>query len=656
MGKSETPQVAIVDFGLGNLFSVRNACEHVGLQANITSIKEDILGADAVILPGVGAFGDAMGALRKLDLISPLRDAAASKIPLIGICLGMQLLMRESFEFGRYEGLGLIDGAVLPLDNPFESFRRLKVPHVGWNRIYQPGGGAQASDGGFSRDGGWSGSPLAGLNKGEFMYFVHSYYAEPDPGVLALSKTRYGDVEFCSSFRKDNLFGFQFHPERSGRCGLTIYENLAGLIRESKNTLERSGADDFQGPPSVRSKRDEHLEVKYGLPEKVLFCNRCVISNQRPSSTPEFRNTIRRKIKTLQIDEEGVCDPCRYAKQKEQIDWERREKELVELCDRFRRTDGSYDCLVPGSGGKDSAYAAHILKYKYGMNPLTCTWAPIIYTDIGWRNFTNWLNVGGLENILFHPNGRIHRLLTRLAIENLMHPFQTFILGQKNIAPKIALRYNIPLMFYGENEAEYGNPIADNTTSLREKSFYAMENLSEIRLSGIPIKELFEKHGLTLKDVEPYLPVDERELVKFPMEVHYLGYYLKWTPQEAYYYAVENTGFQANPFRTEGTYSKYNSLDDRIDGLHYYTTFIKFGIGRATYDASQEIRNRHITREEGVALVHRFEGEFPEKYFQEIMDYLEMKPEKFLRLCDQSRSPHLWKHEGGDWKLRYQVS
>lgn len=219
MGKSEISQIAIVDFGLGNLFSVRHACEHVGLQANITSLKEDILGADAVILPGVGAFGDAMGALQKLDLVSPLRDAAASKIPLIGICLGMQLLMQESFEFGRYEGLGLIDGAVLPLDNPFESSRRLKVPHVGWNRIYHPGAAAQTSDGGFSRDRGWADSPLAGLNKGEFMYFVHSFYAEPDPCDLALSKTRYGDVEFCSSFRKDNLFGFQFHPERSGRFG-----------------------------------------------------------------------------------------------------------------------------------------------------------------------------------------------------------------------------------------------------------------------------------------------------------------------------------------------------------------------------------------------------------------------------------------------------
>ena len=152
-----------------------------------------------------------------------------------------------------------------------------------------------------------------------------------------------------------------------------------------------------------------------------------------------------------------------------------------------------------------------------------------------------------------------------------------------------------------------------------------------------------------------YLPPPYEQLEKSKIEVHYLGYYLKWTPQEVYYYAVENTGFEARPFRTQGTYSKYNSIDDKIDDLHYYTTFIKFGLGRATYDASQEIRNKHLTREEGVALVKRFDGEFPDKYFKEVMDYLELTPERFVQLFDEFRSPHLWKRIGGDWKLRHNV-
>lgn len=156
------------------------------------------------------------------------------------------------------------------------------------------------------------------------------------------------------------------------------------------------------------------------------------------------------------------------------------------------------------------------------------------------------------------------------------------------------------------------------------------------------------------------------------IEVHYLGYYLPWHPQGAYYYAVEHGGFQASPERTPGTYSKYNSIDDRIDDFHYYTTFIKFGIGRATYDTAREIRNEEITREEGVALVRKYDGEFPERFAEEIFRYLSL-PERdypqaarqfahpeidrayFDHLTDRFRSPHLWMQEGGRWQLRHAV-
>lgn len=400
----------------------------------------------------------------------------------------------------------------------------------------------------------------------------------------------------------------------------------------------------------------KNIETKYGLPEKVIFCQNCVMSNQRPASTPEHKHTAKSKKVTLNIDKDGICDACRQAQAKEKIDWKKREKELLKLLDKYRRNDGHYDCLVPGSGGKDSSFQAHVLKYKYGMHPLTVTWPPILYTDYGYQNFKNWIEVGGFDNITFKQNGRVMKLLTRLSIENLLHPFQTFILGQKNLGPKIALKYKIPLIFYGENEAEYGNPIADNATSLRDKSIYSMKNLKETYLGGVKIKDLVRKYKVDLADLMAFLPAEADELAKSKIEVYYLGYYLKWTPQEVYYYAVENTGFKARPFRTQGTYSKYNSIDDKIDDLHYYTTFMKFGIGRATYDASQEIRNRHLTREEGQALVKRFDGEFPDRYLDEIMDYIAMEKEHFLRLCDKGRSPHLWKKVKGEWKLRHTVN
>ena len=394
----------------------------------------------------------------------------------------------------------------------------------------------------------------------------------------------------------------------------------------------------------------------YGLPEEVIFCKKCVISNQRPSSIPEFKHKKNREdAKYMQINNEGVCDACKHAEEKKIIDWEKREEELLKLLDKYRKNDGSYDCLVPGSGGKDSIFQSHILKYKYGMNPLTCTWPPILYTDYGYNNFKNWIDIGGFDNVSFRPNGRIQRLLTKLSIENLLHPFQTFILGQKNLAPKIAKQYDIDLVFYGENEAEYGNPLADNSNSLRDKSYYTMNNFNEMWIAGLPVQELIEKYSISKQDLMPYLPISSEELNSTNIQIHYLGYYLKWVPQEAYYYAVENSGFKARPFRSQGTYGKYQSIDDKIDDLHWYTTYIKFGLGRASYDASQEIRNNHIDREEAIALVNKFDGEFPEKYFKETMDYLDISEEDFHRLCDEFRSPHLWEFIDGAWKLRKTV-
>lgn len=395
----------------------------------------------------------------------------------------------------------------------------------------------------------------------------------------------------------------------------------------------------------------------YGLPNEVKFCKRCVISNQRPNSVIEFKNRSTDIKPTIVFDDEGVCSACNFNKIKEaRIDWQEREKELLELCDRYRGKDGNYDCIVPGSGGKDSAFTAHILKFKYGMNPLTVTWTPHKYTEIGWQNFQSWIH-SGLDNILYSPNGKLHRLLTRLAFENLCHPFQPFIIGQRLIGPRFSGLYGIPLVFYGENQAEYGNDIKDNDRPTMDPSFYeTTRDLDALHLGGLSVNELVSKHKVDLRDLNPYLPVDGARLRQVDTRVHYLGYYLKWDPQECYYYASENTGFQVNVERTEGSYSKYSSIDDRIDPLHYFTTFIKFGIGRATYDAAQEVRNGKITREEAVALVHKYDAEFPAKYFHEILEYMGITEKRFWEVIDNARSPHLWENINGAWRLRYQVS
>jgi len=413
-------------------------------------------------------------------------------------------------------------------------------------------------------------------------------------------------------------------------------------------------------------------EIRYGLPAETQFCRECVMSNQYPNSTVEFRHKKESKKSTIPFGDDGICDPCKFVKIKNtSINWEERRKELQDLCDKYRRSDGRYDVLVPGSGGKDSFYAAHMLKYEFGMNPLTMTWAPNMYTDWGWENFQAWLHAG-FDNWLCTPNGRTHRLLTRLALENIFHPFQPFIIGQKALAPKVAAQHDIPLVFYGENDAEYNNPIADNTSAQRDWKFFTESDPNEVYLGGTSIAELKEDYGLSENDLNLYLPVNPEVLEKNNIEVHYLGYYLKWHPQSCYYYSVEHGNFKPSPERTPGTYSKYNSIDDKIDDLFYYSMFIKFGFGRASTDASQEIRSGDITREEGVALIKKFDGEFPERFIDEIFDYLSINEKQFPKayknfetpiidrayfenLADSFRSPHIWNSVNGNWQLRSQV-
>jgi imidazole glycerol-phosphate synthase subunit HisH len=211
---TENTRVAIVDHGLGNLFSVQRACAFVGMEACITSSKQSVLNADAVILPGVGAFGDAMATLRQLDLVSVLKDCAAAGKPFMGICLGVQLLMTESYEFGRHKGLDLVEGDVVRFQDPREGGRILKVPHTGWNTLEAPA----TTD--------WRGTLLDGINHGSYMYFVHSYLVRPADEAVVLSQTTHGDVTFCSTLRKGSIFACQYHPERSGPSGLRIYQNL----------------------------------------------------------------------------------------------------------------------------------------------------------------------------------------------------------------------------------------------------------------------------------------------------------------------------------------------------------------------------------------------------------------------------------------------
>jgi N-acetyl sugar amidotransferase len=383
------------------------------------------------------------------------------------------------------------------------------------------------------------------------------------------------------------------------------------------------------------------------IPKEVKWCKKCVVSNQRPR---------------IIFDKDGVCSGCKNTEYKNnEIDWEQREKELVDLLDKHRSSDGSWDVIVPSSGGKDSGFVAHQLRYKYGMNPLTVTWSPLQYTDIGFQNFQSCINAG-FTNLLCTPNGKLQRKLARLSFEELGDAFHVFVLGQISYPFQMALKLGIKLVFYGENgEAEYaGDPeYADKPykpSSEWVKQHFKGLTFRELLDYGLKNKEYLSEDDYSESDLMFYEPPTTEQLDKVGIVgKHFYSYYHKWSPQENYYYCVEHTGFKPNSERSEGTYSKYSSLDDKMDGFHYYMRYIKFGLGRCLEEAAHEVRDGHIIREEGVALMRRYEGEFPEKYFKDFLGYLDISEDHFWEVVDSWRPKHLWKQTNKGWQLKHPI-
>lgn len=377
------------------------------------------------------------------------------------------------------------------------------------------------------------------------------------------------------------------------------------------------------------------LQKQYNLPSEIKFCAECTVSNQRPRIT---------------FDENGVCSACNYAKFKRtQIDWDQRESELIALCDKHRKSNGDYDVIVPCSGGKDGSFVAHQLKYKYGMNPLAVTWAPLKATAIGRQNLDAFI-ASGFDHILGTPNPIVTRKLTELSFKHLGDPFQPFIYGQTNYPLHMAVKHNVQLIMYGENgEVEYGGDMKNAFKPNRD-----IADHDKHYFSGLP-PEFWAEHGVSLAELHPFMAPKFEDTVKNGTDIHFLGYYKFWDPQENYYYCLEHTGFTPNSERSEGTYSKYASLDDKIDGFHYYLAYIKFGIGRTTSDSAHEIRDGKITREEGMALVQRYDHEFPKKNYEEFLEYCGITEDDFHAVIDSWRSDHIWAQDGNNWRLRKPV-
>lgn len=373
-----------------------------------------------------------------------------------------------------------------------------------------------------------------------------------------------------------------------------------------------------------RIRAEAHSIDQQKTPPHVQMCKRCVVTNQRPRIT---------------FDAEGICSACRYSDAvRQREEWDFRRQKLEEIFQRKRRQEG-YDCIVPCSGGKDSSTVAYRLKHEFNVNPLCVKWAPFVYTEIGRQNM-DALVQHGFDVIEMTPNGLLHRKLARLAFEYLGDHFQPFVYGQLAFPMQMAVKLGIDLVFGAENgEAQYGGD-----TSANDKHCWDYTDWERVYLKGAGVERLVQIG----RDLGVFADPEVRQLSEFyrlpepeklkNVEYHWLAHYLPHHPQSNFYMASEKTGFRPNPERNVGTYSRYASIDDATDDWHYFMAYVKFGIGRCTSDAAHEIRDGDLTREEGLVLVAKYDGEFPPKHkFEMFKSYLGLTDEQFWRAVERFR-------------------
>lgn len=366
----------------------------------------------------------------------------------------------------------------------------------------------------------------------------------------------------------------------------------------------------------------------------MKYCKKCLMPNTRPR---------------VVFDENGVCNACNYAETMKNkiIDWQERENELRALLDVHRRDDGYWDCIIPWSGGKDSTANAIKLKTEYNMNPLLVTFNPLIPTEVGEHNRRILLEYG-FDSIYINTNAKVSRHLARRFFIERGNPKVHWDAGINCPLIRVATNYKIPLVFYSEHgETEYGgNKLHDKSDMIRDFS-EVLENM----IGDDPRNWVDDV--VSEKDLNHYIYPDLEDVQKAGVKAVYMSYFFKWDQWSNYEYVKKHIDFQESPCgRSEGTFTRHDSLDDKIDDLYYYMQYVKFGFGRAIRDASRMIQNGHLDREEGLELCRKYDGEFPRRHLKEVLEYLSLTEAEFDDIIDKHRNKELWHLDNGRWKLR----
>lgn len=372
-------------------------------------------------------------------------------------------------------------------------------------------------------------------------------------------------------------------------------------------------------------------------PRQLIFCTKCLTPNSRPR---------------VLFDDEGVCNACRNAEEKATIDWSAREREFRRLIDplRNRGETRGYDCVVPWSGGKDSSTIAYKLKFEYGLNPLLVTYSPMVPNEIGHHNREEMVKLG-FDHLYFRANQKVLRHLARRFFIERGNPKVAWDAGINTIPLQVAVNFKIPVVFYAEHgESEYGGRVLSEEHRRTRDFTEVIENY----VGDDPRNWVDDVVSAT--DLTPYIYPALQDVEQVGVKAYYFGYFFRWSMYENYLFIRDKFEFRTNAKgRTDSTFTNYDSLDDKIDNLYYYMQFIKFGFGRAVRDASRLIQSGHMTREEGLELARKYDDEFCNEHFDEVLDYLNMTRDEFFKTVDQHRNPEIWEKRGSNWILRNPV-
>jgi len=367
---------------------------------------------------------------------------------------------------------------------------------------------------------------------------------------------------------------------------------------------------------------------------KIFWCKNCLNMSTRPR---------------LEFDDNGICSACQWSIEKKDLDWNEREKELIALLDKYRSKNGSFDCIVPVSGGKDGAYVAYNLKHKYGMNPLTVTSRPPLELVLGKDNLRNFVR-SSYDHIHITPNEMAMQRLNKIGFIEKGFPYYGWLISIFSVVIKTALKFRIPLVFYAEDgEIEYGGS--------KEKKNIALFDIEYMKRAYFEsgYADVISKSNLSKNELYWFEFPSDEEVSQFDLALTHWSYFENWDPYRNYLIAKEFCGLKESKKSNSGTFTNFAQTDQALYDLHTYLMYLKFGFGRATQDAGIEIRRGAMDREQAKNLVKIYDGIYPEEHLETYLNYYEMDRKQFDSVIDKWANRELFSKSDGFWKPKFNI-